>query len=541
MNKFVKLFLLWGLVILPFIPLNSAIETTQFDLVIKNGKIVDGTGNPWFYGDIAVKGNKILEIGQIDKKLASKIINARGLIVSPGFIDVHTHCDRGITRVPTVDNYILQGVTTVVGGNCGGHPFPLEKLFARIKEIGISLNFACLIGHNTIRREVMEYRMEAPTEEEMARMKALIDQEMKAGGVGFSTGLSYLPGIYSSTQELVELASTVAPYGGIYATHLRDQGEEITEAIEEAIEVGRKNNIPVQISHVKLAQDDVWGKIEMITKPVENARREGIEVWLDQYPYTATSSGFTSSFPSEAFEGGRDVFLERMKDPKTYEEVKDFIIKRRLTSSKGIDKLKTIYIASYGRHKEYEGKNLYEILVALQKEPTVSNGADFIIEIEKNGGAQGVFFQMDETDVENIMRLPYNMHASDGGTQALGRGVPHPRNYGTFPRVIAHYVREKGVLTLEEAIRKMTSLPAQVFRLKNRGLIKEGMYADLTLFVYDSIKDNATFSKPHQYGQGLAFVIVNGEIVVEKNKHTGKVPGKILFGSGKTKGESYDH
>jgi N-acyl-D-amino-acid deacylase len=360
---------------------------------------------------------------------------------------------------------------------------------------------------------------------------------MKAGGIGFSTGLSYLPGIYSRSEELVELASAVAPYGGIYATHLRDQGKKITEAIEEAIEVGRKNGIPVQISHIKLAEDSVWGEIERITGPVEKARSEGVEVWLDQYPYTATSSGFTSSFPSWVFEGGRDKFLERMKDGKTYAEVKAYVIERRLTSTKGIDKLKTINIASSSGFSGFEGKNLYDILIDRGMEPTVSNGADLIIEIEINGGAQGVFFQMDETDVETIMRLPYNMVGSDGGVQVLDRGVPHPRNYGTFPRVVSHYVRDKDVLSLEEAILKMTSLPAMAFRLNNRGLIKEGMYADLILFDGRSFQDQATFSQPHQFSRGLSYVVVNGEVVVENNQHTGKLPGMVLYGPGKEVGE----
>jgi N-acyl-D-amino-acid deacylase len=517
-----------------FWTVKAAGEEKAYDLVIRNGKIFDGTGNPCFWSDIAVKDKTIVKIGKVDAELAERFIDAQGLIVAPGFIDVHTHCDRGITRVPTVDNYILQGVTTVIGGNCGGHPFPLAELFSKIEEEGISPNFACLIGHNTIRGEVMEYKMEAPTDEEMEKMKALVDQEMKAGGIGFSTGLSYLPGIYSTTEELVELASAVAPYGGIYATHLRDQGEKITEAIEEAIEIGRKNGISVQISHIKLAEDSVWGEIDKVTSPVEKARREGVEVWLDQYPYTATSSGFTSSFPSWVFEGGREQFLERMKDAENYSKVKSYVIQRRLTSTKGIDKLKTIHIASSSKYREFEGKNLYEILVGRDVEPTASNGADLIIEIEKNGGAQGVFFQMDESDVEKLMQLPYNMHASDGSVQVSGRGVPHPRNYGTFPRVFSHYVREKKILTVEEAIRKMTSLPAQAFRLSKRGLIKEGMYADMTLFDEESFQDQATFSQPHQFSKGLSYVLVNGEIVVENNRHTQKLPGMVLYGFGKT-------
>jgi N-acyl-D-amino-acid deacylase len=508
-------------------------QAKSYDLIITNGFIIDGTGNPWFKGDIAIKGEKIVEIGSIPDNRAKKTVDAQNLTVCPGFIDIHTHCDRGIGNTPTVDNYIYQGVTTVIGGNCGGHPFPIREHFKKIEENGISINFACLVGHNTIRREVMGYKMDSPTEEELQKMKALIEEEMKAGAIGFSTGLSYLPGIYSKTEELVEMASAVAPYQGIYATHLRDQGLHITEAIEEAIEIGEKNRIPVQISHIKLAHDGAWGQLERITKPVEQARSRGVEVTIDQYPYTATSSGFTSSLPSWAFEGGREKFLERLKDKEVYEKIKSFIIERRLTSTKGINKLETIYIARFEKFPEYEGKNFQEILLSQGKEPTIDNAVDFIIEIEKAGGASGVFFQMDEKDVEDLMRLSYNMHASDGSVQVMGRGVPHPRNYGTFPRVIGHYVREKGVITLEEAIRKMTSLPAQTLRLKGRGLIKEGMFADLTIFDPLTFQDQATFSNPHQYSKGLMYVFVNGELVVDKGKHTGTLSGKILYGYGK--------
>lgn len=494
---------------------------------------MDGTGNPWFKADIAIKNKRIAKVGSLDEKQAKKVIDAQNLIVSPGFIDIHTHCDRGILQVPTADNYITQGVTTVIGGNCGGHPFPLKDLFQRIEEKGASVNFGLLVGHNTIRQEVMGYKMSDPTHEEMERMKALIEDEMKAGALGFSTGLSYLPGTYSKTEELVQLASVAARYGGIYSTHLRDQGRRITEGIEEAIAIGEKNNMPVEISHIKLADDAVWNELERITRPVEEARKRGVEVTLDQYPYTATSSGFESSFPGWCFEGGKEKFLERLKDKATYEKIKSYIEERRLNSTKGISKLETIFIADIQNFPEYEGKNLKEILLLQGKEPTVDNAADLIIEIEKNGGASGVFFQMDEKDVESLMRLPYLMIGSDGGIEVIGKGVPHPRNYGTFPRVIGQYVRERGIIFLEEAVRKMTSFPAQTLRLKDRGMIQEGMYADVTIFDFNSFQDKATFSNPHQFSQGLQYVIVNGEVVIDRGKHTGQLPGMILYGKGK--------
>jgi N-acyl-D-amino-acid deacylase len=516
-----------------FFILKSFTPNQEFSILIKDGHIIDGTGNPWFKGDIGINGKKIDAIGNLSKKRGRITIDATNLMVTPGFIDVHTHCDRQIAEIPTVDNYILQGVTTVIGGNCGGHPYPLDEIFLKLEDNGISVNFGCLVGHNTIRKEVMGLTMDPPTVDELDRMKILIQKEMEAGALGFSTGLSYLPGTYSDTSELVSLVSAIVPYGGIYTSHIRDQGLKITHAIQEAIEVGEKNDIPVLISHIKLAEDVVWGKPEMITKPVETARERGVEVFLDQYPYTATSSGFTSSLPSWCFEGGREKFLERLDDKDTFQKIKSYVIGRRLTSTKSIDKLKTIYIARSEEFPDYEGKNLREILVSQKIEPTIDNAADLIIDIEKNGGASGIFFQMDEKDVEYLMRLPYTMHASDGGIQIMGNGVPHPRNYGTFPRVIAHYVREKAIITVEEAIRKMSSLPAQVFRIRQRGMIREGMYADITIFSYNTFKDSASFANPHQYSQGLKYVIVNGDIVAKNDTHTGKRPGMVIYGQGK--------
>jgi N-acyl-D-amino-acid deacylase len=516
-----------------FFILKSFTPKQDYSILIKDGFILDGTGNPWFKGDIGIDGNKIAAIGNLSKKRGGLTIDASNLIVAPGFIDVHTHCDRQIAEVPTVDNYIHQGVTTVIGGNCGGHPYPLDKLFIKLEEIGISVNFGCLVGHNTIRREVMGLKMDTPSDDEMKEMKSIIQKEMEAGALGFSTGLSYLPGTYSDTSELVSLASAVVPFGGIYASHIRDQGEKITDAIKEAIEVGEKNNLPVLISHIKLAEDAVWGKPDMITEPVELARERGVEVFLDQYPYTATSSGFTSSLPSWCFEGGREKFLERIEDEQTFQAIRSHVIQRRLTSTKNIDKLETITIARSLKFPDFEGKNIREILISQKKEPSIINAAELIIDIEKNGGASGIFFQMDEKDVEYLMKLPYTMHASDGSVQILGDGVPHPRNYGTFPRVISRYVRDRGVLKIEEAIRKMTSLPAQVFRIQQRGILKEGMYADIVIFDYKLFKDTATFTDPHQYSQGLEYAIVNGEVVVEGDTHTGNRPGMLIYGPGK--------
>jgi len=505
----------------------------KYDIIIKGGRVIDGSGNPWYPADIGIRSGKITAIERfLDEGEADEVIRAQGLIVAPGFIDVHTHVDSGLLETPSVENYINQGVTTVVGGNCGEHEYPLGEFFAAAEK-GISLNIAMLAGHNTIRREVMGLKMEAPTAEEMSRMKSLLDQEMKSGAIGLSTGLAYLPGVYSKTEEIVELAQTVAPYNGIYASHIRNQAEGISGAIEEAIAVAEANGISAFISHVKLADESIWNRPELITGPVEKARARGLEVYLDQYPYTATSSGFTSSFPQEVFEGGKEKFLERLNDPEVYLKVKTQIIERRLTSQRGINKLQGITVASCQAFPDYEGKNLEEILHLLQKEPSVENAADLIIEIEKAGGASAVFFQMNEADVETVMRLPYLMIGSDGGVQIRGRGFPHPRSYGTFPRIIGRYVRERGILRLEEAVRKMTSLPAQALKLKDRGYIREGMWGDVVIFDPEVFEDAATFKSPHQFGPGLACVLVNGKIVFSGGGWTGLLPGKALFGKGK--------
>jgi len=537
MKRFFRLTAVLFLLLLSFVLLRALGDAPSFDILITGGKIFDGSGNPWFRADIGISGAKIVAVGRRLPRRAALEIDASGLVVAPGFIDVHTHCDREIKDVPTADNYLLQGVTTVIGGNCGGHPFPLEELFAELEQKGISLNFGCLIGHNTIRRRVMGLRMDAPAEEELEEMKALVDQEMRAGALGFSTGLAYLPGAYAETEELVALASAAAPYGGLYASHIRDQGKKISESIEEAIEVGERNGIPVLVSHIKLAEDSVWGEIERIRGPVEEARKRGVEVFLDQYPYTATSSGFTSSLPSWCFEGGREKFLERLEDPETYTRIKDYVIRRRLETARDRDTLSAIYISRSTWKPEWEGKNLKEILLSQGKKLSRENAAELIIDIEKNGGAGGIFFQMDEKDVEALMRLPYTMHASDGAIQVPGKGMPHPRSYGTFPRVIARYVRDRGVLSLGDAIRKMTSLPAQVFRIRNRGMIREGMYADITIFDDREFADTATFREPHRYSRGLRYVIVNGRIVVKDNTHTGRRPGMIVYGPGKSGGD----
>ncbi|NOX90770.1 MAG: D-aminoacylase [Calditrichaeota bacterium] len=505
----------------------------RYDLVIKNGCIVDGSGNPWYKADLAVKNDKIVKIGKIDNENARRIIDAKGMIVAPGFIDVHTHADRQIVSSPDAINYIRQGVTTIVGGNCGSSQFPLKETFEQIEKNKISLNFASLAGHNTIRKQVMGSDDRKPTPEEMERMKNLVRREMRSGAVGLSTGLIYLPGRYSDTQEVIELAKMIRPFDGVYATHIRNEGKYIAQALNEAVQIGKKAGVRVEISHIKLANEAVWDSVPLIAETIEQARRDGLEITVDQYPYIATSTGFSSSFPGWAVAGGNDSLAKRMEDPENYQRIKNAVIKTRLTSIKNIYMPEKIFVAENKNHPEYEGKNLSQILKLIGRENTVENAAELIMEMQKEDQPGGVFFKMNEKDVAALMRKPYTMIASDGSIKTIGKGMPHPRSYGTFPRVLSRYVREKSVLSLEDAVRKMTSLPAQTMRFNDRGMLRQGACADVVIFNPEKISDLATFDKPHQYPQGILWVIVNGKIVIDNGKRTDAFPGKIIYGAGK--------
>ena len=507
----------------------------EYDLLIQNGHIYNGSGNPWFAADIAIKDGHIAAIGHFESRKARKTIDADGLAVCPGFIDVHTHTDRKIAQYPDVINYLQQGVTTVVGGNCGGSQFPLHELFQKLQESGIAINFASLVGHNTIREEVMGKKNRQPGMEELQKMQQLVQKEMRAGAIGLSTGLTYVPGRFAKTEEIIALAKMVRPFDGVYATHMRSEGLKINKAIKEALRIGKEAGVRVEISHIKLMNQAVWGKYDLIFTPIEQARAEGLEVYMDQYPYTATSTGFTSSFPGWAVAGGQQAFIERLKDPDNYQKIKEFLIKRRLTTHNGTDPLEQVYVSYSEKHKEYEGKSIAEILTLLGRERTVSAGADLIIEMQKDDKPRGIFFQMTEEDVVELMKKPYTMIASDGKVELIGVEMPHPRAYGTYPRVFARYVREKHTLTLEDAIRKMTSLPAQSMRFDKRGLLKPGMYADIVIFDPKTIKDMATFKNPHRYPLGIEWVIVNGRIALNHGKVINHTAGRILYGKGKQK------
>ena len=498
-----------------------------YDLLIRNGRIVDGSGAAAFRGDIAILGDHIVEIGELRGAKADRVIDATGLAVSPGFIDLHTHADRNIRDNPDIENYLRQGVTTVLAGNCGKSPVHLDEFFQSIEETGIALNLGLLIGHNNVRAEVMGKVNRTPTAEELNRMEDLVKAAMDAGAFGLSTGLIYIPGTFSETDEIVALARVVANEGGIYASHVRNEFELIVEAVEEAITIGREAGLPVHISHYKVAHPALWGDSTVTLGLVEAARKEGLDVTIDQYPYTAGSTGLANVLPTWARAGSREDLQARLDDPETRARIKADTI-RKLNGARAAGDLSRISVASFSTHLEYAGKTMAEVTLLNGREPTIENGAEVAMEILYDGEGSAIYFMMVEEDVRRIMQAPFTCIASDGSAVTFGEGVPHLRNYGTFPRVLGKYVREEGVLGLEEAIHKMTALPARRIELENRGILAEGKIADINVFDPKTVKDSDDWAKPHQYATGFSYVIVAGTPVIDDGTRTDAFPGRVL-------------
>jgi N-acyl-D-amino-acid deacylase len=511
-------------IIFSFIALSGFSQT---DLIISNARILDGSGNSWFWGSVEVGGGKIIRISKSRQPAsgAARVIDAKGLIVCPGFIDVHGHIEGGVFERPTADNYIFDGVTSVVTGNCGGAADDISEFFRKIDSTKTSINVATLAGHNTIRRQAMGQGNRQATAEEMKQMETLMAKAMQDGAVGLSTGLIYLPGMYANTEEIVNLAKVAAAYNGVYATHMRNEGLKVTDAINEALTIGKQANIPVQISHFKVAGNASWNKSPMTLDMVKKARLEGYDVTIDQYPYTASSTNLATQIPDWALEGGLDSLREKIKDKKTREA-----IKKEMKASKQNGKVKSFayaVVANYASDTTLNGLNISQINKLKGRKANLVNEAETILQMLEKGNAQMVFHSMNEADVQYFVKYPFNMPAADGGVIS-GRGMPHPRGYGTNARFLARYVREMNLVTLEEAVRRMTSLPAQKFGLKDRGMLKEGMAADILIMDEKTVKDMATYEQPHQFSIGIPYVIVNGKIVVDNGTHTGERSGKSL-------------
>ncbi len=517
----------------------AASSPAEFDLILRNGRVIDGSGNPWYLADVGIRAGRVEAVGKIcsgSECPAKRVLDATGLVVTPGFIDVHTHSETGIRRVPTADNYLFDGVTAVITGNCGGSEPDLKVFFDELRQTGISINLGSLIGHNTVRNAIMGSEQRDPTPEELARMEKLVEEAMKQGAMGLSTGLIYIPGAYAKTPEVVALARVAARFHGVYASHIRNEGNDehggVFQAIDEAIDVGRQAGLPVEISHFKVAGKLVWGKSSQTLEQVENARRNGIDVTVDQYPYAASSTGLSVLLPSWAYAGGREQFLKRLTDPPTRKKIMQDA-RQVIFNRSGFRQLDYAVVARCEWNPALEGKSISQINQEKGRKKDLDAEIETVVDLLEKGGAQMVYHSMSEEDVERIMRYPYTMVGSDGGIIEFGKGAPHPRSYGTNARVLGRYVRERKTVRLEEAVRKMTSLPAQRFGMLDRGLIRPGMWADINVFDEKTVSDQATFPKPHAYSAGFRFVLVNGVPVIEEGKHTGAKPGQILTGPAK--------
>lgn len=510
----------------------SAKAQLSCDLLIKNGKIIDGTGNSWFYGDIAVKDGKIIAVGKIPNPEAKQIIDAKRQVVAPGFIDVHGHIEGGIMDRPGADNYIFDGVTTVITGNCGSSASSLAKFFQQIESMHTSINVASLVGHNTVREQVMKRDNRLATADEQFAMDKLVENAMKEGAVGLSTGLIYIPGTFANTAEVVSLAKAAAKYNGLYASHIRNEENGVVDAINEAIQVGKEANIPVQISHFKVSGRASWGKSNITLGIVKAARNEGWDVTIDQYPYTASSTNLGVRLPDWALAGGQDSLVARLRNPAIRTEIKKGMLEQ-LAKYK-YKNYSYAVVANFSADSSYNGKSITDINKKLGRKSKPAWEAETIMDMMEKGGAQMVYHGMSEDDVKYIMQYPFSMVGADAGVPMPGKGMPHPRGYGTNARILGRYVRELQVIPLEEAIRRMTSLAAQKFQLQNRGLLKPGMAADIVIFDPETVSDKATFEQPHQYSVGFSCVIVNGAITMQDGQHTGVRNGQPLYGPGKT-------
>jgi N-acyl-D-amino-acid deacylase len=505
------------------LPVMSLAQT--YDLLILNGRIIDGTGNPWFVGDIAIVDGKIAKVGKIDAT-ANRIIDASGMIVAPGFIDVHTHIETNDLKVPTAPNFIHDGVTTVVTGNCGFSNVDLKRYFFRLDSVRLSVNVASLIGHNDVRREVMGESMREPDNSEQRRMEEIVARSMEAGAVGFSTGLIYVPGTYSKTDEVIRLAKVAASHNGVYASHIRDEGDDVLQAIDEALQVGREAHLPVEISHFKVTYKPNWGKSAKTIARIQQARQEGIDVTIDQYPYVASSTTLNALVPTWVFSGGNDSMMYRLNTLSIRQKIKQEM-KAGLKNNKMKDYSYAV-VANYPPDSAYNGKSISEINLLKGRKSTIGEESETILDMIVHGRVQMVFFSMDEEDLKYILQYPFSMIASDAGINKPGATKPHPRGYGTNARVLGRYVRDQKTITLEEAVRRMTSLPARKFQFRDRGILQEGMAADIVIFDERKVSDVATFANPHAYSQGFEWVIVNGIPTLESGVHNGTRNGQVL-------------
>lgn len=507
------------LVILPLISCSS------YDILIVNGDVFNG-GDNFHKLDIAVKDGKIVAIGKTLRGKAKRTLDAEGLVVSPGFIDMHAHLEP-ITLLPDAKSHVMQGVTTALGGPDGGSPLSIGKYLDSLTRQGIGMNVAYLIGHNTVRNHVMGMIDREPTTVELTEMQDYIERAMSEGAFGISTGLKYLPGAFASKEEVIALASIAANSGGIYTSHLREEGLGLLDGVAEAIDIGRSTGMKIVLTHHKAIGKPMWGSSSKSLALVDQGRREGLDILMDQYPYTASHTSLSVLIPAWSRDGGMEAFIERCETPEIRDSIRNGII-FNIINDRGGNDLRSIQFARIPWQPEFMGKTMHDLLEGMDIEPTVENAAEMTIEIQLKQGANCIYHVIDSADVINIMRHPMTMIASDGRLTAFGSGHPHPRAYGTFPRVLGHYVNDLQVLTLAEALRKMTTLPAETLGLEDRGYLKVDHHADITIFNPEKIRDQASFLEPHQYPKGINYVIINGKIVVDDGVYHDVRAGRAL-------------
>lgn len=524
----------------------------EFDIVIKDGCIFDGLGNEEFVSDIGISGNFIKNIGKISSSRGKSIIEAKNLTVCPGFIDAHDHTDVGLLVNPKAESSIRQGITTVISGNCGSSPFPIAEeifeeakenmkeeyqinltwrsikgFFSALEENGIAINYSSLVGQGSIRGEAMGFNDRPPKAEDLEMMKGLVEENIKNGAVGLSSGLEYAPGSYAQADEITELCRVVAKYGGVYATHMRDEGDYLLESLDESIDVARKTGISLQISHFKVAYPRNWHKVDEALAKVESAKREGIPIFCDRYPYIAGSTGLSFNFPLWARQGTTDEFLARLKDISLESRLRAYIDERK----EKLGSWDKVIVSSVitDKNRVFEGMNILQGAKETGKDPFVFM-RDLLIEERNRVGM--IIFMMKEENLKKILAHPLVGVGCDGSAIApyglLGKGKPHPRSYGTFPRVLGKYIRDEKIVSMPEMVKKMTSIPAKKFGFINRGVLKSGYFADIVLFDKNKVIDKATWKDPHQYPEGIEYVLVNGRVVIKRGEHTEELPGKIL-------------
>lgn len=503
-----------------------------FDIVLSGGRIVDGSGNPWYRADVGVNGGRIAAIGNLHTAETKLRIDVSNLIVAPGFIDIHSHAGRNLPDNPNVENVVRQGITFLLDGQDGGSPLPLRPFFEKVDQSKPIVNFGWFVGHGSIRTAVMGLVNRKATPEELQKMRELTRTAMLDGAFGLSTGLFYVPGNYAPTEEVIELAKTVAPFGGMHVSHMRDEAANVLESVRETIRIGEEGGLPTQVTHHKIIGAASWGKSAETLRLIDEARARGVDVSLDQYPYTASHTGSAALFPQWSLEGGREAFLERLAAPESRARIK-VEVARRIREDRGGGDPKNVQFNRCGFDASLNGKTLADATASRGLNVTIENAAEVALTIQEKGGCSTIYHAISETDVERILKYPGTMIGSDGDSPPFGSGSPHPRSYGTFPRVLGRYVREKKVLSLEDAVRRMTSLPAGRLKATDRGLLRPGMAADIVVFDADQIADRSEFTKPHQYAEGVRHVMVNGEFVLRDSVLTKARPGKVIYGPGR--------